>query len=744
MDPEQKSEMNNEEGMDQLSMEELMESSLQNLREGEVVRGTVVAVSSDEVLVDIGYKCEGSVPLSELTDPETGEATVAVNDVIEVFVERLDDSEGRVRLSRDRATKLKIWGVVEEAYKNGVSVTGRVLERVKGGLAVDIGIRAFLPGSLVDLRPNRRLEDYVDTEIEARVISFDRRRSNVVLSRKAVLEEEIGKVKEETMSTLEEGKLVTGEAKNITDYGVFVDLGGLDGLLHITDISWGRVGHPSEYFKVGDEVDVVVLRFDRERERVSLGYKQRFEDPWILVPEKYPVGKRVHGEVVSIVDYGAFVALEEGVEGLVHVSEMSWTKKVKNPRSILDIGQEIDVVVSEVDAEKRRLSLSLRAIEPNPWEQVADTHHVGSRIKGVVRNLTDFGAFVEIVPGVDGLVHISDMSWTRRINHPSEVVQKGEEVEAVITSVDVVNQRISLSMKELLPNEWEEYANSHGVGDLVAGVITNITDFGVFVELAPGVEGLCHISEIDRDGGLTLAETFTTAQNVTCRILRIDWNENRIGLSMHSVDQDETDQVETTADTPAVETAMAAALKAGGIVEEVTEQVEETAAEGSVADVSADEADAVETVDEEDTVGANDDDPEEIAEAVEAAAADETDETSSDVEPEEAEAEVAEEAIEAVAEPVAEEVEEETVEASSDVEPEEVEAEAADEAIEAAAEPVAEEVEEETAEVEAAADPDEAEEVADEVDVTADTDEPEEAEGESEEEEEKKEPGKDS
>ena len=744
MDPEQKSEMNNEEGMDQLSMEELMESSLQNLREGEVVRGTVVAVSSDEVLVDIGYKCEGSVPLSELTDPETGEATVAVNDVIEVFVERLDESEGRVRLSRDRATKLKIWGVVEEAYKNGVSVTGRVLERVKGGLAVDIGIRAFLPGSLVDLRPNRRLEDYVDTEIEARVISFDRRRSNVVLSRKAVLEEEIGKVKEETMSTLEEGKLVTGEAKNITDYGVFVDLGGLDGLLHITDISWGRVGHPSEYFKVGDEVDVVVLRFDRERERVSLGYKQRFEDPWILVPEKYPVGKRVHGEVVSIVDYGAFVALEEGVEGLVHVSEMSWTKKVKNPRSILDIGQEIDVVVSEVDAEKRRLSLSLRAIEPNPWEQVADTHHVGSRIKGVVRNLTDFGAFVEIVPGVDGLVHISDMSWTRRINHPSEVVQKGEEVEAVITSVDVVNQRISLSMKELLPNEWEEYANSHGVGDLVAGVITNITDFGVFVELAPGVEGLCHISEIDRDGGLTLAETFTTAQNVTCRILRIDWNENRIGLSMHSVDQDETDQVETTADTPAVETAMAAALKAGGIVEEVTEQVEETAAEGSVADVSADEADAVETVDEEDTVGANDDDPEEIAEAVEAAAADETDETSSDVEPEEAEAEVADEAIEAVAEPVAEEVEEETVEASSDVEPEEVEAEAADEAIEAAAEPVAEEVEEETAEVEAAADPDEAEEVADEVDVTADTDEPEEAEGESKEEEEKKEPGKDS
>ena len=651
MDPELNGDTNNAEGMDQLSMEELMESSLQNLREGEVVRGTVVAVNADEVLVDIGYKCEGSVPIGELTDPETGESTVSINDEIEVFVERLDESEGRVRLSRDRATKLKIWSVVEEAYKNGVSVTGRVLERVKGGLAVDIGIRAFLPGSLVDLRPNRRLEDYVDQDIEARVISFDRRRSNVVLSRKAVLEEEVGKVKDETMSVLEEGKLVSGVAKNITDYGVFVDLGGLDGLLHITDISWGRVGHPSEYFKVGDEVDVVVLRFDKERERVSLGYKQRFEDPWILVPEKYPVGKRVHGEVVSIVDYGAFVALEEGVEGLVHVSEMSWTKKVKNPRSILDIGEEIDVVVSEVDADKRRLSLSLRAIEPNPWEQVADTHHVGSRIKGVVRNLTDFGAFVEIVPGVDGLVHISDMSWTRRINHPSEVVQKGEEVEAVITSVDVINQRISLSMKELLPNEWEEYANSHGVGDLVSGVVTNITDFGVFVELAPGVEGLCHISEIDRDGGLTLAETFVSAQKVTCRILRIDWNENRIGLSMHSVDQDEEEQGSASAEVPVVETAMAAALKAIGMGEDEAVPAEEPVAEEDGVEVLADEADV--------SAEAETDEVEEKVEVAPETAEEETEAAAS-----ETVAEETEEAPAAVTEPEAEA--EELVEATDD------------------------------------------------------------------------------
>lgn len=569
-------------GMNELSMEQLMETSLQSLREGEVVHGTVVAVTGEEVLIDIGFKCEGSVPVAEFTDPETNEVQVRVNDEVEVFVERLDEVEGRVRLSRDRAAKLKTWRAIEEAFKNETPVQGTVLERVKGGLSVDIGVRAFLPGSLVDLLPNRRLEDYLEQQIEARIISFDRRRSNVVLSRKAILEEQQGKVKEETMAVLEEGKLVTGMVKNITDYGVFVDLGGLDGLLHITDISWGRVGHPSEYFKVGDEVDVVILRFDRDRERVSLGYKQRFEDPWILVPEKYPVGKRVQGKVVSIVDYGAFVVLEEGVEGLIHVSEMSWTKKVKNPRSILEIDEEVEVVVSEVDAEKRRLSLSLRATQPNPWEQVAESYSVGSTIKGVVRNLTDFGAFIEIVPGVDGLVHISDMSWTRRINHPSEVVQKGQDVEAVITSVDSYNQRISLSMKELLPNEWEEYANTHGVGDVVAGTVTNLTDFGVFVELAPGVEGLCHISEIDRDEGLPLAEMFSTGQAVQCRILRVDWHESRIGLSMHGIDQDGADSaVETAANGSAAgETAMAAALRAGGVVEQAAEadEAEEQAA----------------------------------------------------------------------------------------------------------------------------------------------------------------------
>jgi small subunit ribosomal protein S1 len=626
IDPGTNDERGNGEELEQLSMEELMKTSMHSLKEGEVVHGTVVAVTSEEVMVDIGFKSEGTVPLQEFIDPDTGEVTVKVDDEVEVFVERLDETEGQLRLSRDRAARLKTWRAIEEAYRGGTPVTGKVLERVKGGLSVDIGIRAFLPGSLVDLRPNRRLEDYIDTEVEAKVIAFDRRRSNVVLSRKAVLEEEQGKVKAATMAELEEGKLVNGIVKNITDYGVFVDLGGLDGLLHITDISWGRVGHPSEYFQVGDEVEVVILRFDRDNERVSLGYKQRFEDPWVLVPEKYPVGKRIKGKVVSIVDYGAFIALEEGVEGLIHVSEMSWTKKIKNPRSVLEVGQDAEVVVSEVDSEKRRLSLSLRATEPNPWEQVADTHQVGSRVKGSVRNLTDFGAFIEIIPGVDGLVHISDMSWTRRINHPSEVVEKGQEVEAVITSIDVLNQRISLSMKELLPNEWEEYANAHGVGEVVMGSITNITDFGIFVELSPGVEGLCHISEIDRDSGLPLAEMFTSSQRVACRILRVDWNENRIGLSMHGVTEDDVEgdeAVEATDRAEATETAMAAALRAGGIVEEGTAETEEATPEEDRVPAVEEAAEGAEPAGDEEVVASEDsaESESEPADAVEAAEA---------------------------------------------------------------------------------------------------------------------------
>jgi len=667
----------NNNGVEQMTMEDLLETSMRRIREGQVVEGTIVSIGDENAMVDVGFKSEGMIPIHELRDPESGEIEAEVGQTVQVFVVRIDGKTGEIQLSKERAKRLRVWKDIEDAFKAEEPVEGKVLDRVKGGLTVDIGVRAFLPGSLVDLRPNRRLEEYIGQHITARVINFDRRRSNVVISRKAILEEQRQDLKEDLFERIEEGKLMTGTVKNITDYGVFIDLGGLDGLLHITDISWGRVGHPNEYFNVGDEVEVVVLRFDRERERVSLGYKQRFEDPWTFVPEKYPIGKRIAGKVVSIVDYGAFVELEEGVEGLIHVSEMSWTRKVKNPRSMLEEGEEVEVVVSEVDSERRRLSLSLRATQPNPWEKVAEEYQIGARIQGIVRNLTEFGAFVEIIPGVDGLVHISDMSWTRRVQHPSEIVQKGDEVEAIITAIDVVNQRISLSMKELMPNEWEEYANAHRVGDEVDGKITNITDFGVFIELEPGVEGLCHVSEIDRDPSMTLAEIFEPGQAVRCRILRIDWSENRIGLSMQGVSQEDVGQepvlqAPEQADSGAG-TAMAAALKASGVVEaeavETTEEageataeaeeepVEETTAEGS----ETGESDEVEAVEEAQDEPAE----EQQAEATEAGdAAAETDEAAaeepSEDETEETQPDEAEETSEESAEDEAEKSDETT------------------------------------------------------------------------------------
>ena len=520
------------------NLRELVEESFQNLHEGDVVRGTVVAITENDVVVDIGFKSEGMIPRSEFSDRQ-GRITVKPGDEVDVLVERFDESMGEIRLSRERAQKIRVWEVLEAAYRDGSLVRGRVLERVKGGLTVDIGVRAFLPGSLVDMRPTRRLEDYIGEEVEGRIINFDRRRSNVVLSRKAVLEAQLTHQKDETLGKLEEGTIITGRVKNITDYGVFIDLGGIDGLLHVTDISWGRVGHPSEYFKVADEVKVVVLRIDKDKERVSLGYRQRFEDPWTHVEGRYPVGKKITGKVTNVVDYGAFIELEEGVEGLIHVSEMSWTKKIKNPKSFLQSGKEVDVVITEVDVEKRRLSLSLRQAEPNPWEEFAARFRVGAKVKGTVRNLTDFGAFVELEPGVDGLIHVSDMAWSRRIAHPSEVVQKGQEVEAMIIAMDVANQRISLSLKELLPSEWDTFATVHQVGDEVNGFVTNITDFGLFVELAPGVEGLCHVSEVERHGTQPLSGTFNRGQEVRCRLIRVDWNEKRIGLSLRGIPQPE-------------------------------------------------------------------------------------------------------------------------------------------------------------------------------------------------------------
>ncbi len=535
-----------EEEFDYDQLVALYDESMRHLEEGEIVTGRVVEITSSMVVVDVGYKSEGLIKLEEFTD-YGGNVKVKIGDEVEVLLEKTEDQEGHVLLSKTKAERMRVWQEIEKAYKDGKVITGRVLDRIKGGLTVDVGLRAFLPGSLVDIKPVKNLESLKNQELQFKVISLDRRRNNIVLSRKAVLEKEFAKKKAETMERLVEGAKLRGTVKNITDYGVFIDLGGIDGLLHITDISWGRVNHPSEHFSVGDEIEVVVLKFDPDTERVSLGYKQRSDDPWTLVDKKYPIGYRVHGKVVSIVDYGAFVEIEEGVEGLIHVSEMSWTKKVVNPSKILNVGDMVDAIVSELDMGNRRISLSLRQTERNPWEELADSYPVGSIIEGKVRNLTEFGAFVEITGDIDGLIHVSDMSWTKRVKHPSEVLKKGDTVRARITNIDVANQRVSLSIKEFLPNEWDNFITKYTVGDTIDGRVVNITDFGLFIDVFEGLEGLSHISEIDVSGG-RLEDHFKVGDWVSARILRIEEEEKKVGLTMRGVPQpDDAEKAELEA-----------------------------------------------------------------------------------------------------------------------------------------------------------------------------------------------------
>ncbi|HVT45542.1 MAG TPA: 30S ribosomal protein S1 [Thermoanaerobaculia bacterium] len=518
-------------------MEDLLriyDEKMAELSEGDIVRGRILQITPNEVIVDIGYKSEGLLAPEELRT-SSGEIDAKPGDEIEVFIERLEDTSGHVVLSREKATRMLIWDKIEEAFRNEAPVTGRVIDRVKGGLAVDIGVKAFLPGSLVDVKPVKNLDVMKGRTFDFKIISFDKRRNNVVLSRRAIVEVEQEARKKETFRELEEGKMVHGTVKNITDYGVFVDLGGVDGLLHITDISWGRVNHPSEFFNVADEIEVIVLKFDPEQGRVSLGYKQKTPDPWFDVVQRYPIDSRVRGRVVSLTDYGAFVELEEGVEGLIHVSEMSWTRKVRNPSKLLSIGTEIEAVVTNVDVGNRRISLSLKALEQNPWDTIEQRYPVGSVVSGKVRNLTDFGAFVEVEEGIDGLIHISDMAWNRRLKHPSEVLKKGDTVTARVTNVDGDNQRLSLSIKEFLPNEWDSYAKAHEIGEEVVGVVAKITDFGLFITLADGVEGLAHVSEIDRDGRTKLDKLFQPGEPVRVRIIKLDWTDKKIGLSLRDV-----------------------------------------------------------------------------------------------------------------------------------------------------------------------------------------------------------------
>jgi len=512
------------------------ENSFKNLQEGQIIRGRVIGITPSEVIVDIGYKSEGIIQVSEFTD-FSGKLTVKEGDPVDVLLERTEDQNGYVVLSKDKAEKMKVWDEVEKSYRSGSTVRGRVIDRIKGGLAVDIGVKAFLPGSLVDVKPVKNLESLRGKDFDFKVISVDKKRGNIVLSRKAVVEVEQEAKKRETLQILEEGRVLRGTVKNLTDYGAFVDLGGLDGLLHVTDMSWGRVNHPSDLVKVGDEIDVVVLKFDRETERVSLGTKQLTEDPWTHVPEKYPAGSRVTGRVTNVTDYGAFVELEEGVEGLVHVSEMSWSKKVKNPSKVVSPGDTVEAVVSDVNRDARRISLSLKDTLPDPWDSVLEKYAVGSRVSGKVRNLTDFGAFVEIEEGIDGLVHVSDMSWTKRVKHPSEVLKKGDDVEAIITSIDQENRRISLSIKEFQPNDWQTFREKHQPGDVVEGVVSRVADFGVFVQIDGLVEGLMHVSETPIPRGGRLSDHYHEGDSVRARILRIEDAEMKVGLSGLSVEE---------------------------------------------------------------------------------------------------------------------------------------------------------------------------------------------------------------
>ncbi len=515
----------------------MLAESERSLREGELIRGRVVQVNTDEILVDIGFKSEGMIPRHEFAGLPP-EKMPQPGDEIEAILERTESASGYVVLSHEKARRNRAWDTVEDAFRSGVTVKGRVLERVKGGLAVDIGVRAFLPGSIADSRPLKNLDVLKGRELEFRVVGLDRKRGNIVLSRKAILDEIADVKRKEAQEALASGLVLKGVVKNITDYGAFVDLGGIDGLLHVTDMSWGRVGHPSEVVKVGEAVDVKVLKFDPESGRISLGMKQLKPDPWQDLPAHYPVGARVRGKVVSLTDYGAFVELEEGVEGLIHVSEMSWTKRIKNPSKLLKTGDIIEAVIADVNSETRRLSLSLRATEPNPWEQLAEKYRIGDRITGTVRNLTDFGAFVEIEEGIDGLVHVSDMSWGRRVKHPSEVLKKGDQIQAILSAIDVENRRISLSIKEFRPNEWEQFASQHKPGDLLQGTVAKVADFGVFVRLPEGLEGLMHVSETDIPRGDKPSQHFKEGNPVRVKVLRIEPAEQRIGLSSRGVPQE--------------------------------------------------------------------------------------------------------------------------------------------------------------------------------------------------------------
>ncbi|MGB0272415.1 MAG: 30S ribosomal protein S1 [Opitutales bacterium] len=519
-------------------MEELLQSSnVENLNEGSIIKGTIIEIRPTEVVVDIGGKSEGIIHANEFVDI----SELQVGSEIEVFLEKLEDREGNPVVSFDKAEQKKNWEKIVENCEEGSIIPGRVRSKVKGGLIVSIGVDSFLPASQIDVQPPKNLDQYVGQTYDFKVVKINLDRKNIVVSRRELIEEQRMEKRRSLLEQVKPGDKRRGQVKNITDYGAFVDLDGLDGLLHITDMSWGRIQHPSEMVKQGEEIEVVIIEIDRERERVSLGLKQLADNPWEKIEEKYPIGSTVAGKVVNLVPYGAFIEIEEGVEGLVHVTELSWTKRITKPGEVLRIGEEIQAVVLGIQKEEQKISLGTRQLDANPWDMARHNYPVGARVRGQVRNLTTYGAFVELEEGIDGMVHVSDMSWTRKVNHPSEVVKKGDEVDAIVLDVDADSQRISLGMKQLSTDPWDEIETHYKIGDVVKGTVSKITSYGAFIELDNDIDGLVHISQISEERIETIKDVLDEGAEVEARVIKIDKDERRIGLSVKAANYSDED-----------------------------------------------------------------------------------------------------------------------------------------------------------------------------------------------------------
>ena len=536
MDEDDKAELGdltpNEEACYQ-EMETYFNKSLGRFKASQIIMGKVIAISKGLVTVDVGFKSEGMVSLSEF--PESGK-NLQIDDEVEVFMEKVEDNDGNVVLSKEKANKIKIWDDLVKTYEADEIIQGTVIAKAKGGITVDIGLKAFLPGSQIDLRPIRNLEKLIGEKFDMKIIKMNKKRGNIVLSRRILLEEQRKQIRTGTLEKMDEGNLIEGVIKNITEYGVFIDLGGIDGLLHITDMSWGRVNHPSEMFSIGDKVTVIVLKYDKDKERVSLGLKQTSPDPWVDVDSKFPVETKIKGKVVSVTDYGVFVELEKGIEGLVHISEMSWSRHVKHPSKMVAIGDEVEALVLTLDKEKKRISLGMKQIEPNPWDEIEDKYPIGTEVEGTVRNLTDFGAFVELEDGVDGLIHISDLSW-KKIKHPSEVLKKKDKISSAVLSIDKENCRISLGVKQLLPDPWDEIAGNYPIGTEVSGKIIKVTGFGAFAEFGDGLEGLIHVSQLSSKNITAPEEAVKVDDNIKAKVIKVDTNDKKIALSIKAYEE---------------------------------------------------------------------------------------------------------------------------------------------------------------------------------------------------------------